>query len=755
MRAGAADGGASSAEPVVTRQVGREHGLTDDEYDLMVEIVGRTPTFTELGMFMSAWSEHCSYKSSRVHLRNLPTTGACVVQGPGENAGVIDIGDGQVAVFKMESHNHPSFVEPYQGAATGVGGILRDVFTMGARPIASLNALRFGAPTHPRTPYLVSGVVSGIGGYGNSVGVPTVGGDVMFDECYDGNILVNAFTLGIAQKDRIFKGTAAGVGNPILYFGSKTGRDGIHGASLLASAEFDDTSEEKRPTVQVGDPFTEKLLLEASLELMAVPGLLVGIQDMGAAGMTSSSIEMAARAGNGVDIDLDLVPRREPGMSAYEVMLSESQERMLAVAAKGREEEALAILRKWDLDAAFIGRVTDTGRVVIRSGGRVAADVPAQPLAEGLKYDRPRVRPSYLDAAWATDPLALPQPATGALGATLLKVVGSPNVASKEWVYRQYDHMVRVGTVVGPGQGDAAVIRVARPGGGEKGLGLSVDCNARLCYLDPYEGSRQAVAEAARNLAVTGVGPLAVTDCLNFASPERAETMWQFAESIRGMADACRALDTPVVSGNVSFYNETDGRGIYPTPMIAMVGAIADPGKAVPQSFRGAGDVVAILGRQTEAGLGGSEYLKVVHGQVAGRVAALDIDAEKRLQALCLELADRRLVRSAHDLSEGGLAVALAESCVSGAEPVGAKVALPAGDLPEVAKLFGESPSRVLVSFAPGARGQVEAAAKAAGVPLEVLGETGGRRLALGEHVDLALDDVAAAWRGGFRKVVE
>lgn len=742
-------------EPEVTREVGRAHGLADQEYDLMVDILARKPTFTELGLFMSAWSEHCSYKSSRIYLKDLPTTGPVVVHGPGENAGVIDIGDGQVAVFKMESHNHPSFVEPYQGAATGVGGILRDVFTMGARPIANLNALRFGPPEHPRTAYLVAGVVSGIGGYGNSVGVPTVGGDVYFDECYAGNILVNAFTLGIAKREGIFLGHAAGVGNGLLYFGAKTGRDGIHGASLLASAEFDASSEEKRPTVQVGDPFTEKLLLEASLELMSIPGLLVGIQDMGAAGLTSSSIEMAARAGNGVELDLDTVPLREAGMSAYEIMLSESQERMLAVVEKGREAEALKVLEKWDLDAAFVGKVTETGRVVLKRNGQVVADVPAKPLAEGLRYDRPRRRAEYVDVVTKVDPLSRPQPKPADLGQALLEILRSPNVASKEWVYRQYDHMVRVGTVVGPGSGDAAVIRVARPNGGEKGLGLVVDCNARFCYLDPFEGSRLAVAECARNLATTGVRPMAVTDCLNFASPERPETMWQFSESIRGLAEACKAFGTPVVSGNVSFYNETEGKGIFPTPMIGMVGVIDDPTKAVTQAFKGEGDLVALLGRQTAPDLGGSEYLKVFHAEVAGPCPRLDLDAEKRLHAALLTLADKRLLRSAHDLSEGGLAAATAESAMSSEVWVGVTLKLPTGDLPELAKLFGESPSRVLVSFSPANRGAVEKEVAGAGVPLEVLGTTGGRRFKLGDNIDFSLETVSEAWRSGFRRVVE
>ncbi len=748
----------TAPEPEVTAAVARAHGLTDDEHARMLSILGRAPTITELGLFMSMWSEHCSYKSSRVFLKDLPTSGPFVIQGPGENAGVVDIGDGQAAVFKMESHNHPSFVEPYQGAATGVGGILRDVFTMGARPVASLNALRFGPPSHPRTSYLVTGVVAGIGGYGNSIGVPTVGGDVAFDECYGGNILVNAFALGIAETKRIFYGKAAGVGNPLLYFGSKTGRDGIHGASLLASAQFDSAdgaSDEKRPTVQVGDPFTEKLLLEACLELMAIPGLLVGIQDMGAAGLTSSSVEMAARAGNGVDIDLDAVPRREPGMTSYEVMLSESQERMLAVVAAGREAEALAIFDKWDLDAAFIGKVTATGRVVLRSAGRVVADVPAAPLAEGLKYDRPRARPEYLDQVNGVDPLGLPAPAGAKLGATLLAVLGSPNVASKEWVYRQYDHTVRTGTVLRPGS-DAAVIRVLRPDGSSKGIGLVVDCNARFCFLDPYEGARHAVAECARNLACAGARPLAVTDCLNFGNPERPEIMWQFAEAVRGIADACRALGTPVVSGNVSFYNETDGRGIYPTPMIAMIGLIADPGRAVTQWWKGEGDVVALLGASTGDDLGGSEYLKVVHGQVAGRTPRLDIEREKRVQAACLAMVEAMILRSAHDLSEGGLAVAAAECAISGPRNVGAVLSLPPSSvpIPPAAALFGETPSRILVSFAPTNRVAAEAAAKAAGAEFVVLGTTGGRRLALGPDVDLSLEELSKAWRAGFQRVV-
>ncbi|MDZ4694838.1 MAG: phosphoribosylformylglycinamidine synthase subunit PurL [Deltaproteobacteria bacterium] len=746
--------GSARQEPVVTREVGHAHGMTDGEFDRMLEILGRTPTFTELGLFMSAWSEHCSYKSSRIHLKGLPTEGPQVVQGPGENAGIIDIGDGQVAVFKMESHNHPSFVEPYQGAATGVGGIMRDVFTMGARPVASLNALRFGPPAHPRTAYLVSGVVAGIGGYGNSMGVPTVGGDVAFDECYAGNILVNAFTLGIAKRDGIFYGTASGVGNPLLYFGSKTGRDGIHGASLLASAEFDETSEEKRPTVQVGDPFAEKLLLEACLELMAVPGLLVGIQDMGAAGLTSSSIEMAARAGNGVEMDLDKVPLREAGMSAYEIMLSESQERMLAVVSKGRESEAMKILEKWDIDAAYVGVVTTTGHVVLTQGGKVVADVPADPLAEGLRYDRPSARPAYLDALHAIDPLALPQPTGDRLGQVLLDLLASPNIASKEWVFRQYDYMVRVGTVTRPGEADASVIRVLRPDGTAKGIGLSVDCNSRYCFLDPYEGSRLAVAECARNLAVSGVRPQAITDCLNYGNPEKPEIMWQFIEGVRGMSEACKVFNTPIVSGNVSFYNETDGKGIYPTPMIAMVGLIDDPTKTVTHAFKGEGDAIVLLGKGS-TDLGGSEYLKVVHGKVAGRPPRLDIAAEHRLHQLCIALADGRLVRSAHDLSEGGVGVALAECCISAATPIGCEVDLQSDGLVPVASLFGEAPSRALLSVSANHLESVCSQAAAANVPFEVIGRTGGRKLVVKGLLDMELAPIVDAHKNGFRKVVE
>ncbi|WP_428269804.1 phosphoribosylformylglycinamidine synthase subunit PurL, partial [Haliangium sp.] len=585
-------------EPTVTPELAAEHGLSAAEYQRLCDGLGRAPSFTELGVASVMWSEHCSYKSSAIHLKTLPTDGPRVIQGPGENAGVVDIGDGQAVVFKMESHNHPSFIEPHQGAATGVGGICRDVFTMGARPIALADCLRFGRPEHPRTKYLVSGVVDGIGGYGNSFGVPTVAGDVGFDASYDGNILVNAFCLGLARADRIFLGQAAGLGNPVLYVGAKTGRDGIHGATM-ASAEFgqegDEAAQEKRPTVQVGDPFMEKLLLEACLELMQ-SDVLVGIQDMGAAGLTSSSVEMAARAGAGIELDLDRVPQRETHMTPYELLLSESQERMLMVVHEGREDEALAIFDKWDLDAAVVGRVTDTGRITVRMHDRVYADMPIDLLAEGVRYDRPRERPAYLDEVAAFEPSEVEVPAD--LGQVLLRLLGAPDIASKEWVFRQYDHEVRHGTVVRPGDADAAVVRVMRPNAGEgaagaaKGVAITAGCHERYVYLDPYEGSRLCVAEAVANLVAVGATPLAVTDCLNFGSPDDPAVYYQLAEVIEGMAEACRAFETPVVSGNVSLYNESDGAAIWPTPVVGMLGLLDELGARCDMGFRSAGDVI-------------------------------------------------------------------------------------------------------------------------------------------------------------------
>jgi phosphoribosylformylglycinamidine synthase subunit PurL len=726
-----------------------QHGLTAAEYSRLQQHLGRDPNLLELGIFSVMWSEHCSYKSSRKHLKGFPTTGPRVLVGPGENAGVVDIGDGMAAAFKMESHNHPSYIEPYQGAATGVGGILRDVFTMGARPIASLNSLRFGDPSNPRTAWLLDGVVRGIGGYGNCIGVPTVGGEVAFDESYDGNCLVNAFTVGVLRKDRIFKGTASGVGNPILYVGSKTGRDGIHGATM-ASAEFGEDSESKRPTVQVGDPFTEKLLLEACLELFQTDAL-VGIQDMGAAGLTSSSVEMAGRAGSGVEIDVARVPRREEGMTPYEVMLSESQERMLIVAKQGREEEVLRIFHKWDLDAAVIGRVTDDGRVRILEGGREVANLPVHPLTEGAPlYDRAVRRPAGQDALNAFAIESVPAPKD--LGETLLALLARPTIASKEWVIRQYDYTVRLGAVVRPGPSDAAVVRVERT---EKGLALAVDCNARFVYLDPYEGARLAVAECTRNVSCVGGEPLGLTDCLNFGNPERPEIMWQFAEATRGISAACRELSVPVVSGNVSLYNETEGQAILPTPTVAAVGLLPDVTATAAGVFRNAGDLVAVLG-ETGGQLGGSEWLLMSTGKIAGRPPTLDASREKALQTVVRELVRSHTVTSAHDTSEGGLAVALAECCMAdGERPMGASLELEVGRLAPHAFLFGEDASRVVISFPAAKREAVLAVCRSAGVPIAVVGTVGGSRLTLRGLLDLPLADVSRAWRSGIPSIVK
>jgi phosphoribosylformylglycinamidine synthase len=724
-----------------------QHGLKPEEYERIVKHLGRPPNLVELGIFSVMWSEHCSYKSSRKHLRGLPTQGPKVLVGPGENAGVVDIGDGWAVAFKMESHNHPSYIEPYQGAATGVGGILRDVFTMGARPIALLNSLRFGAPSHPKTAHLVDGVVAGIAGYGNCMGVPTVGGEVAFDESYNGNCLVNAFTVGVLRADRIFKGTAQGVGNPVIYVGSKTGRDGIHGATM-ASAEFDDATESKRPTVQVGDPFTEKLLLEACLELFKTDAL-VGIQDMGAAGLTSSSVEMAGRAGSGIEIDVAKVPRRESGMTPYEIMLSESQERMLIVAKRGREQEIIDIFQKWDLDVAVIGKVTDTGKVRILEGGTVVADLPVEPLTDGAPlYDRPLARPKELDGLQAFDVLSLPAPKD--LGKALLSLLKSPTVANKEWVYRQYDHMVRLGAVVRPGAGDAAVVRVE---GGQKGLALSVDCNARFVFLDPFEGARLAVAECTRNVACAGGEPLGLTDCLNFGNPEKPEIMWQLAEAIRGLSQACRELEVPVVSGNVSLYNETDGKAVLPTPTVAVVGLLPDVRRTVGMAFQKEGDVVAVLG-ETLGQLGGSEYLKTVHGKLAGLPPRLDAKAERAVQAAVRELVRGGKVVSAHDTSEGGLAVAMAECCIAerGRE-LGVEIELSSKLAPH-ALLFGEDPSRIVLSFRPEALGEVEAVAKRHGAPMAVVGKVTGQRFVWKGAVELPLTELVMAWRTSFADVV-
>ena len=723
---------------VVTAALAAEHGLTAEEYEKACALLGRTPTLEELGVFAVMWSEHCSYKSSRALLRQLPTKGPAVLQGPGENAGAVDIGDGLAAVFKIESHNHPSAVEPFQGAATGVGGILRDVFTMGARPVAILDALRFGSLEHPRTPYLVKGVVAGIGHYGNCVGVPTVGGDLYFDAGYDRNILVNAFTLGIAPRDRLVRARAAGPGNPVISVGSRTGRDGIHGASLLASAGLD-ASADKRPAVQVGDPFTEKLLLEACLELMRTD-YVVAIQDMGAAGLTSSAVEMASRGGAGIVLDLDAVPVREPDMTPYELLLSESQERMLLVARAGSEEAVAAIFRRWDLPAVVVGRVTDDGVFRARWRGREVCAIPAAALTEAAPvYRRPAEEPvARLEEAQRLELAAVREPAD--LEQALLALLESPNCCSREWVYRQYDQLVGGNTVVRPG-GDAAVLRVE---GTRRGLALTVDGNSRYTRLDPYLGAVLAVVEAARNCVAVGARPLAVSDCLNYGNPEQPDVMWEFEQGIAGIRVACLALGIPVVSGNVSFYNETEGRSIPPTPVIAMVGLLEDVEAHVTPWWKAEGDAVVLLGRTREE-LGGSEYLAVVHGLVRGTPPWIDLEAEKRLHRVVLEAVGERLLRSAHDVAEGGLAVALAESCFGGPR-LGVRVTLERGMRTD-ALLFGESQSRMLVSVRRRHLGRLRELCRREEVPLAVLGEVRGTHLVIADLLDLPVETARERWR--------
>jgi phosphoribosylformylglycinamidine synthase len=750
-------------DPDVTPALARSFGLGDLEYGEVCSQLGRTPRYAELGVFSVMYSEHCSYKSSRVHLKRLPTTGPRVTVGPGENAGAIDIGDGFCAVFKMESHNHPSFLAPYQGAATGVGGILRDVFTMGARPIASLNSLRFGRPDHPRTPELMRGVVKGIGDYGNCIGVPTVGGEVQFDASYDGNILVNAFTLGIARIDGLFFGRAEGVGNPVLYVGAKTGRDGIHGATM-ASAEFDAESAEDLPTVQVGDPFMEKLLLEACLEIFAKK-CLVGVQDMGAAGLTSSSVEMAARAGSGIELDLDLIPRRTRRLTPYELLLSESQERMLMVAERGREHEVFEVCKKWDLDAAVVGRVTDTGRYVclatpgydpldpeaIARDPRPVVDIPVGLLVDGApKYERPEravVRPD-------SERNVAPPPITDA-SAELLALVGSPNIGSRAWVWRQYDHVVGDGTVFRPGQADAAVVRAFctdATGTHEKFLATAVDCNGRHVELDPHQGAAMAVAECARNVACVGAEPVGLTDCLNFGNPEKPEVMWRFARAVDGIGDACRALGIAVVSGNVSLYNETEGRSILPTPTVAVVGQLRAAEDRVGMAFAPDCTVVR-LGAAPRGALGGSEWLTQKLGRVAGESPGIDLGLEARLQKVLVALAQARVLASAHDVSDGGIAVCLAESCVAGG--TGATLALDLGRSPGgLHALFSEEPSCVVVSYRPEHTAAVARLCTERDVPHATIGTTGGDVLVIDDVLRVPVADLARAHAAALDAIV-
>ena len=708
----------------ITDEVLKQHGLTRDEYQRILEMLGREPTVTELGIFSVMWSEHCSYKSSRVHLKTLPTTGKRVLQGPGENAGAVDIGDGLAAVFKIESHNHPSFIEPYQGAATGVGGIIRDIFTMGARPIALLNSLRFGPLQEPLVRRTFAGVVAGIAGYGNSIGIPTVGGEIGFDDSYTGNPLVNVFCLGIAKADEIIKGVASGAGNAVYYVGAKTGRDGIHGATM-ASAEFDKKSAEKRPAVQVGDPFMEKLLLEACLEVMKTDAL-VGIQDMGAAGLTCSTCEMGARGGAGVEIDVSLVPQRETGMTPYEIMLSESQERMLLVVKRGREDEVERIFEKWDLHAVRIGEVTTDRRMRVKSYGVVVAEIPTESLTdEAPLYRRPMARPAYLAEAQQLSVASLGVPPSAS--ETFRRLLASPGIASKRWVYRQYDHMVRTNTLVFPGMG-AGVVRVK---GTRRALALSVDGNSRFVYLDPFIGAQLAVAEAARNVACAGGQPIGATNCLNFGNPERPEIMWQFARAVEGIGAACRALDIPITGGNVSLYNETDGKAILPTPVIGVVGLIEDAARVVRRTFCSEGDAIVLLG-ETRDELGGSEYLKVMHGLVRGVPPMLDLTREAALQRLLVKGASDGLIRSAHDSAEGGVAVTLAECCFD--TELGADTDIPAVDAAapgfgDVAALFGETASRVVVSIDASRTAELQTLAAEAGVPATLIGRVGGHRI--------------------------
>lgn len=728
-------------------QTALDHGLTEQEYNKIVDALGREPNITELGILAAMWSEHCSYKSSRVHLKKLPTSGEAVIQGPGENAGIVDIGDGQCAVFKMESHNHPSFIEPYQGAATGVGGILRDIFTMGARPIALLDSLRFGNPELPKTKFLVDGIVDGIAGYGNCIGIPTVGGEVYFDDCYNGNPLVNAFALGITKTDEIFRGYATGVGNPVIYVGSKTGRDGIHGA-VMASETFTKEAEEKRPAVQVGDPFTEKLLLEACLELFKT-GIVVGIQDMGAAGLTSSSTEMAERAGTGLLIEIDKVPRREEGMTPYEVMLSESQERMLMVVEKGKENIAEDIFKKWDLDFSVIGQVTDSGKLVITDKGELSAEIPINLISEEAPlYNRPIERADYMDDLNELDISSLQVP--GDFNQALLTLLSCPTLASKKWIYEQYDYMVRTNTIVMPGS-DAAVVRIKDT---DKAVAMTVNCNSKYCYLDPYVGAAIAVAESARNLACSGAKPLAITDCLNFGSPENPGVMWQFEQAIHGMSEACLKLNTPVVSGNVSFYNETEGTAIYPTPGVGMVGLIEDTDHHVTQWFKNEGDIIVLLG-ETKEEFGGSEYLNQIHGRVQGSPPSLDLDRELKLIKVLLNASKRGIINSAHDISEGGLAVAISECCFTAKGPIGVEIEVPPYLIRKDAILFSESQGRAVVSLSDENLDKLKELADDLDLPMEIIGKVSGTRLLIGDLIDIPISTAYSAWAQGFENILK
>jgi phosphoribosylformylglycinamidine synthase len=728
-------------------EVAAQLGLSLEEYNNVVATQGRVPSITELYIYSLMWSEHCSYKHSKKQLRRFSSKGEHVLQGPGENAGVISVGDGWAVAFKMESHNHPSAIEPFEGAATGVGGIIRDIFTMGARPIASLDSLRFGTLDKPRQRYLFDGAVAGIGAYGNCLGVPTIGGEVYFEEAYEGNCLINAMAIGLMREENLTRAVGSGPGNLVVLIGSSTGRDGIGGASVLASQEFDEAAENKRPAVQVGDPFEEKLLIEVCLELLK-RGLFVALGDLGAAGLTSSASEMASRGGVGIDIDVRKVPQRETGMQAFEIMASESQERMLAVVRPDDYDAVKAVCTRWDVACTAIGTITDTGRFVVRDSDlpadeSIVADMPAEMLAESApEYDPAATRPAYLDEAQGADLSALAHPSgVEGLNAAFLAVLASPNIASKAWIWRQYDHQVMDNTVVLPGA-DAAVLRIGDTGRGEmstRGIATSTDCNGRYCYLDPYVGAQIALAEASRNLACVGAEPVAITDCLNFGNPEKPEVFWTFREAVSGLADACAFFNIPVISGNVSFYNESFGHAIYPTPTIGIVGIVDDVRTVATAAFKQAGDTVVLVG-ETDEEIGGSEYLKVVHGQVAGRPPALDLELEGDVQGVVRDAVRQGLLSSAHDCSEGGVAVALAESCVAG--NIGAVVSLDDG-LPAAVSLFSETQSRILVSVSEDKTDAFLGLLAEAKVPYGVIGEVGGATLEVEGKLSLELDQTA------------
>lgn len=732
-------------EPKITPELVKEHGLTEEEFDQIREILGRMPTFTELGIFSVMWSEHCSYKNSRLLLKTLPTEGPRILQGPGENAGVVDIGDGLAIVFKIESHNHPSAVEPYQGAATGIGGILRDIFTMGARPIALLDSLRFGDLSDERVRYLFQGVISGIADYGNCVGIPTVAGEVYFDEAYRENPLVNVMAVGLIEKKHLIRARAQGSGNPVIYYGGSTGPDGIHGATF-ASEELGEDSESRRPAVQVGDPFTEKLIMEATLELVE-KGLLVGVQDMGAAGLTCSTCEMASRGGTGIDVDLDLVPKRAKGLTPYEIMLSESQERMLACCTKEKEDEVRAVLERWGLEAHRIGEVTEDGVMRVREGRREVARIPARRLAEEAPvYKRDSVCPEYYDYVRKFDISGLKEPED--LNLALLDLLSYPTIASKGWVYRQYDHMIQLRTVMLPG-GDAAVLRIP---GTNKAIAVTVDGNGFYVYLDPRIGTMIAVAEAARNLVVTGAQPLAVTNCLNFGNPMKPEIFWQFENAIAGLREACEELETPVTGGNVSFYNETEGRAVHPTPVVGMVGLIEDRKYITPAGFQQSGDSIVMIGHNREE-IGGSQYLRRCYGIRKGPCPPLNIGEEKEVQRLCLDAIRMGIVRSAHDVAEGGLAVALAECCILSPGGMGCRINYPRRRRDDTI-LFGESQSRILISVPQDRLPEFERTAFQRKVPYSVLGTVEGTDLIISDRIELRVEAIARAYQGSLGRYV-